>query len=684
MTNVLIVDDHAENLYMLRVLLEAHGFQVEEARDGAEALGKARYHPPDLVISDLLMPVLDGYAFLRQWRADDRLKRIPFIVYTATYTSPGDERLGLDLGADAFIVKPVEPDHLMEQVRTVLAKRRRGGPAAAPAAGVGEEVLLKDYNEVLVRKLEKKAMEAERTNHELRRQIAERRRAEDRLRESEERFRATFEQTAVGIVHVDADGRFVWVNEKFCGMTGYERDELLHLTFLDLTAPEDRAASDAARQAMLAGRQTVYSAEKRYRRKDGSLFWGNVVTTLLKNDAAGSKHFAGVVLDITDRRTLEDQLRQSQKMEAIGRLAGGVAHDFNNLLTIIFGYSEMLLEVPDVGDRERRAVRAIREATERATALTRQLLGFSRQALLQPQVLDLNAVVTDIGKMLRRLIGEDIQLTTVLDPNLSRVKVDPGQLDQVLLNLAVNARDAMPQGGRLTIETSNVSLSADYAASHLDCKPGPHVMLAMTDTGIGMSPDVLGRIFEPFYTTKGVDKGTGLGLSMVFGIVRQSDGWIHVYSEPGHGTTFRIFFPVATGEAVAATAPPPRAAAHGNETILLVEDDAGVRALATRGLQIHGYTVMAAQNGQDALKIVDAHHGPLDLVLTDVVMPDVSGPELAKILRVRAPHLKVLFMSGYTDDAVIRHGFLDADVAFIQKPYTPLGLAQRVRHVLDS
>jgi PAS domain S-box-containing protein len=657
---VLIVDDHDANLYLLRSLLEGHGCAVESARNGVEALDCARRQPPDLVVSDLLMPVLDGYSLLRHWRSDERLKGIPFIVYTATYTQPRDERLAMAFGADAFVIKPCEPEVLIARVFEVLALHGRGALPSAAQPPADPPVLLRDYNEVLVRKLEQKALEAE---------------------ESEQRFRETFEQIAVGLAHVDPSGRFVWVNAKLCEMTGYGRTDLSGLTFLDITAPEHRGSGDDARREMLAGQRTLYSAEKRYLRKDGSSFWANVLTTLARGAAGEPLYFVSVILDVTERKQLEDQLRQAQKMEAVGRLAGGVAHDFNNLLTIISGYSSLLLSVP-LADQDREAVNAIRDAGERAAALTRQLLSFSRQTILQPRALDLNAVVADTGRMLRRLIGADVQLTIRAGADLHAVKVDPSQLDQALVNLAVNARDAMPSGGSLIIETANVVLDDAYAAAHL-CRPGPYVMLAMTDTGCGMPPDVRARIFEPFFTTKDVSKGTGLGLSMVFGVVQQSDGSIDVDSEPGRGTTFRLYLP-AVNEAPEAPVEAVRPDSGGGETILLVEDEGGVRELAARSLRSRGYHVLAATDGVDALRTIDDTGLRLDLLLTDVVMPRLGGPELVAVLRPRYPGLKVLFMSGYTDDARVHRGVSEAGAAFLQKPYTPHGLARKVRDVLDQ
>jgi PAS domain S-box-containing protein len=808
MTRVLIVDDDAQNLYMLRALLEGSGYAVDEAADGVGALALADRALPDLVVSDLLMPALDGYGLLRRWRADDRFRHVPFIVYTATYTDPRDERLALALGADAFLVKPAEPADLMALVRDVLDRHARGEPTRVPSAP--PQQLLQDYNDVLIRKLEQKFRESEQRNLELQREVGERRRADARLLESEARFRATFEQAAVGVAHVTLEGRFMWVNNEFCRMTGYDADELRALTYQALTAPEDQAESEEARQALLEGAQRVYAAEKRYQRKDGTLLWVNVVTTPLcsedgnplyfitvivditdrkqatealqlrdraiqelsqgilirsakrpdcpiiyashgfarmtgyaeeevigrppqllqgpgtdpattqalldalaagqacsveilhyrkdgtsfwdevslnpvRDDTGAVIHFVGIHNDVTERRRLEEQLRQAQKMEAVGRLAGGIAHDFNNLLTIICGCSDLLVRLPSLTDDDRELVREIYAAGERAAALTRQLLGFSRRSVLQPRVVDLNELVRESGKMLRRLIGEDIDLALALGADLRPVKVDPGQLDQVLMNLAVNARDAMPRGGRLTIETANVTITDDYAASHVQTAAGPHVMLAVTDTGVGMTPDVMAHIFEPFYTTKGVDQGTGLGLSMVLGVVQQSGGGIHVYSEPNVGTSFKIYLPVTTeAEAGVHVASTP-ARARGSETVLLVEDEPSVRALASRTLEMHGYRVLQASDGKDALDVAGRHgDGAIDLVLSDVVMPNLSGPELVARLRARFPHLKVLFMSGYTDEAVVRHGLLDAQVSFVQKPYTPSDLAQRVRKVLDE
>jgi PAS domain S-box-containing protein len=386
-----------------------------------------------------------------------------------------------------------------------------------------------------------------------------------------------------------------------------------------------------------------------------------------------------------ERKRLEEQLRQSQKMEAIGLLAGGVAHDFNNLLTVISGYSHLLLlGQPELPEEKRNQVIEIAKAGESAASLTRQLLAFGRKQVLELRALDLNALVTGMEKMLRRLIGEDIVLATSLEPQVGAVVGDAGQLEQVIVNLAVNARDAMPQGGKLLLETGNVVLDEAYAQSHLDVKAGHYAMIAVTDTGAGMTAEVLSHIFEPFYTTKGPGKGTGLGLSTVYGIIQQVGGHLGVYSEPGVGTTFKIYLPPTDAPVPNAGFEHEEAMPFGVETILLVEDEDGVRALGRYVLHASGYTVLEAANGREALEVAGKHSGRIDLLVTDVVMPEVQGRALAERLTQERPGIKVLYMSGYTDDAVVRHGVLSAETHFLQKPFTPSGLAHKVREVLDG
>jgi signal transduction histidine kinase len=398
----------------------------------------------------------------------------------------------------------------------------------------------------------------------------------------------------------------------------------------------------------------------------------------------------GTQRDITDHKKLEEQLRQAQKMEAIGRLAGGVAHDFNNLLTVINGYSELVLEAVDRYDElVRPLVAEIHQAGARAAALTGQLLAFSRQQIVQPRPVDLNGLVSDLQRMLSRVIGEDIELTTTLRPGLDRVSADPAQLEQVILNLAVNARDAMPQGGRLTVRTENVHLkdgfAEDFSGDLSEVLPGPYVRLSVSDTGRGMTAETLTHLFEPFFTTKESGQGTGLGLATVYGIVKQFGGHVRVQSELERGSTFEIHLPAlprqsASHDSPADRQPPPR----GSETILLVEDEDGVRAVATRMLRQLGYNVLAAADGPQALKLVGQQPGPIDLLLTDIVMPGMNGRQVAERIRAARADVKVLYMSGYTDDAILRHGISESEVAFVQKPFSMAMLARRVREILDA
>jgi PAS domain S-box-containing protein len=500
---------------------------------------------------------------------------------------------------------------------------------------------------------------------------------------SEERYRDLVENAHDIIYSQDLQGNYTSMNQAGAQITGYTHEEALALNVSQTVAPEYLAKTREMLTAKLAGeRVTAYEME--ILAKDGHRITVEANTKLVYHDGI-AVGIQGIARDVTERKQLEEQLRQSQKMEAIGQLAGGVAHDFNNLLTAINGYSSLALQRLEDNHPIRSYLEEVKKAGDRAANLTRQLLAFGRKQILQPLAINLNDVVTDMNKMLQRLIGEDIRLTAKLDPALKRIKADPGQVEQVLVNLVVNARDAMPQGGQLTIETAMVELDSAYAGKHIGFVPGKYVMLAVSDNGTGMSDDTRARIFDPFFTTKEKGKGTGLGLSTVYGIIKQSGGNIWVYSELNHGTTFKVYLPqLATATNKTEPEVVELAPSGGCETILLVEDEDVVRGLARKILEQSGYKVMAASRGAEAIRLCQQRTESIDLLLTDVVMPETSGKEVADRVTELLPGLRVLFMSGYTDEAIVHHGVLDSNVEFIQKPFTPAALVRRVREVLDA
>lgn len=626
---ILIVNDSTDHLVLMSKLLQNKGYRTVVAHDGAKGYAVLLSDRPDLVISDVSMPGIDGVELCRLIRNHPELGLTPIILFSAICQDTAMMVRGLEAGADDYVEIPHDSAVFLAKVSRLVDRSRYQQTLAA--------------NETLYRDIVENARDI--------------------------------------IYYHDLQGNYLAVNRAVESITGYSRDEALQMNIADTVAPEylDQARHMIARK--LAG-ETVTAYRLKIVAKDGRQIAVEVNTRLVRRhgEVTGVQ---GIARDVTERLHIEEQLRQAQKMEAVGQLAGGIAHDFNNLLTVITGYSELVLRRLPREDTLRHHVAEIKKAGGRAAALTRQLLAFSRKQVLQPKVIDLNAVVANMGEMLRRLIGEDVELRTVLAPALGSTKADPGQIEQVIMNLVVNARDAMPHGGNLIIETENVYLNESYTESHIAVRPGPYVMLAVSDTGEGIAAEDREHIFEPFFTTKETGRGTGLGLSTVYGIVKQSGGNIWVYSEVGRGTAFKVYLPRVDEIAQEYTRGiEAEEVLHGQETVLVAEDDERVRRLVREVLEHYGYNVLSAVSGDDALELAERQSGTIDLLLTDVVMPKMSGRRVADRLRALQPATKVLYMSGYTDESIVHHGVLDPDTPFLQKPFTPQVLARKVRDVL--
>ncbi|MDD2850501.1 MAG: response regulator [Desulfuromonadaceae bacterium] len=553
MQRVLIVDDIPDNLYFLEVLLKGNGFEVASALNGTEALLLARETVPALIISDILMPVMDGYTLCREWRCDERLKSIPFIFYTATFTEKRDEELALSLGADRFLIKPMEPEGLMAVIRDVLAGSTVNSSTSLP----DDTGMLKEYSEALFRKLEKKMADLEQANRELEQSIVE-------------------------------------------------------------------------------------------------------------------------------QKKLEEQLRQAQKMEAIGRFSAGIAHDFNNILTVIIGYGGIMRMKSTLADGERDKLDHILNAADRAINLTGSLLAFSRKQPVKLQLLDLNNAVSGVETLLRRVVGDDIILSISPASDKIPIMADRGHIEQVLMNLAVNSHDAMPQGGTLSVETKTIVIDEAFIRMHGYGTPGCYALLSVSDTGVGMDSDTIQHIFEPFFTTKEPGRGTGLGLAIVYGIILQHNGHIHVYSEPGQGTAFRILLPLTVEEAgIGDVAPSYVKPPGGSETILVVDNEESIREYLNLFLTTLGYTVYQASDGREAVTRYREIGNKVDLVLMDVIMPRKNGPEAALEIRGINENARILFISGYPYDVINERHLLNENALLVMKPLAPSELALKVREILD-
>jgi len=665
---ILLVDDLDANLQLLEMVLGSQGHGTVRALNGQEALAQARQEPPDLVIADILMPVMDGYALCRAWVEDLALRGIPFIFYTATYLSEEDEAFALSLGAAAFLRKPMEPEPFLAEVRKVLDRAQAGG--ASPWDGVppDEGTFLKLYNERLVHKLDQRTQV-------LARQVDDLRQTESRLRLKS----VALEAAANAIMITDRQGAIEWVNPAFLTTLGFAAEEVLGRNPRILNSgTHDAAFFRRLWDTVQAGQ--VWRGEVVNRNRQGALLTFQVAITPLRDETGAITHFIDIMQDISEQKRMEGELRQSQKMEAVGRLAGSVAHDFNNMLNVILINAELSLQSADLTPSQRSLSQDIKLAAERSAELTRQLLAFSRKQPTQPRCVDLNQVVREHWQMLLRMVEGDLELAFRPDPALKTVYMDPSQITQVLTNLVINARDALPGAGTIRIETANVQVEAAREA----LTPGQYVRLTVSDTGTGMDARTLERIFEPFFTTKGEGRGTGLGLSTVYGIVKQNRGGIEVDSNLGLGTSMKIYLPVCQEAEGAPELDLEGTPPGGAETILVAEAEQPMRDVLRAALEGLGYTVLAAVSPLDTVLLDSQHPGPIHLLITEVVMPGVNGKDLqAHLGRVR-PGLKVLFISGYPGEILVGRGLMGAETPFLQKPFRRLELARKVREVLDT
>lgn len=669
---ILLVDDEPSNLQLLQVLLESRGHRTLLAGNGQEGLALAQATAPDLVISDILMPVLDGYGLCRAWMQTPSLRTVPFVFYTATYQTEEDEQLGLAMGAAEYLRKPMEPGAFLDQVERVLDRARNGGLQPPAAPHLEEREFLKLYNERLVQKLDKR-------HGEVIKQMAALKEAEALLRIKE----AALEAAADGIAITDSQGIVEWANASFSAISGLPPAALAGRSLRDLRRnAQDPAFFDRLWNTLMSGHP--WEGEIVNRHDDGSLRTAKTTITPVRDERGEITHFIEIMQDITGSKRVEADLRQSQKMEAVGRLAGGVAHDFNNMLNVILLNTDMCLSVPGLPEESRKRLRDIQQAAERSADLTRQLLAFSRKQPAQPRRLLSNEAIGENLKLMRRLIGENIDLTFTAAPDAWPIRMDPSQLSQILANLVINARDAVQDAGTICIETANLQVSEDAPGLSAELAPGDYVRLTVSDTGCGMAPATLERIFEPYFTTKGEGKGTGLGLSIVYGIVKQNGGTISAYSHPGVGTSLKVYLPRCLEADVEEAPAPAQGLPHGNETLLVAEDEPIMLEVLRNALEAQGYTVLASNSPMDVCRMAQEHPGPIHLLLTDVVMPGINGKELRARVAALRPGIQALFMSGYTGDIMARRGLLEEEIRFLQKPFRIQDLARMVRETLDA
>jgi PAS domain S-box-containing protein len=676
---ILIVDDNPDDRKVLRYTVEGHGHQAIEAENGLDGLQKAKDHRPDLVISDALMPQMDGFQFLWALKKEPETKEVPFVFYSASYKGTEDIHLAKSLGANAYLIKPMDPNELWSRIKEYLTETNPV-PAVPTRLANEDAQFLKHYGRMVATKLEKKVRELEQT-------LEERRRAEETLRESQNFIRNILDSVDEGFIVVDRNYRILSANRAFCTMVNCPEEEVKGRLCYELShaavQPCFEVGDDCpVKQTLETGRPHMVAHVHEH--PSGTKSYVELKSYPITNGTDRVVSVIETINDVTEKRRLEDQLHQAQKLESIGQLAGGVAHDFNNMLAVILGRTQLAMRKTPREDPLYASLQEIHKAAERSANLTRQLLAFARKQVILPQAMELNEALEGMLKMLRSLIGEDIELTWIPGSVPLPIKMDPVQLDQILANLCVNSRDAIESDGKITIETQQAVFDSRYCGDHVECLPGEYALLSVSDNGQGMNKSILPRIFEPFFTTKEVGRGTGLGLATVYGIVKQNGGFINVYSEPEQGTTVKIYLPRHSAEAVRSyhqdQASQP---ARGDETILLVEDEPGLLSIAQQMLEDCGYRVLPAATPQEALGLADRPVTKIDLLITDVVMPGMNGRELMKKLTAESPQLKCLFMSGYPTNVIVRHGILEEGVHFIQKPFTLEDLADKVRSALS-
>ena len=670
---ILIVDDNRDDRQLLRYMVEKNGHEAIEATDGFDGIRMAKKSAPDLIISDALMPVMDGFQFLREVKQDPALRSIPFIFYSSSYTEYQDVRLAMSLGADAYVIKPVDPVELWGKIEGLL---KAGKKEKAPPVQLIEEdaEYLKRYSEVVATKLEEKVRELERT-------------LEDRKR-AEELIKNILESVDEGFVIIDREYRILSANRAYAEKAGMTADEMIGKHCYELShrfpKPCYESGEDCGVRRVFETGESA-SVIHTHHDKSGDRIYVETKAYPLSRDKSGTVLTAiEILIDITEKRKLEDQLRQAQKMEAVGTLAGGIAHDFNNILNVIVGYGTMALARQGDDPISREQINEMLVAADRAAHLTKMLLAFSRKQVVDRKPIRVNEIILGVEKMFSRIIGEDIVFTMELSGRDMAIMADSTQLAQVVMNLVSNARDAMPNGGHLTISTESLDVRAEYITAHGPVPTGTYALISVTDTGSGMDPETQSKIFEPFFTTKRVGEGTGLGLAIAYGIIKQHEGFIQVESEKGTGTSFKILLPIieedaANRQELAAVAPMQ----GGTETILVAEDDDSLRKLTRIVLESFGYTVITAEDGEETITKYRENRDTVRLLVLDMIMPKKNGKEAYDEIRKLSPDIKALFISGYTMDSITKRKLIDESMDFILKPVSPNDLLKRVREILD-